>query len=84
MNKSSKALWKYFKKELGKALNVKIKNLIVYEMCDKSKITWHRFVFDNIKDLELFKENGFKTLGYKAYYEDLDSKTPSIYGLYPY
>ena len=72
MNKSSKALWKYFKKELGKALTVKIKNLIVYETRDKSKITWHRFVFDNIKDLEL----------YKAFYEDLDSKMPSNYVLY--
>ena len=83
MNKLCKELWKYFKKELGKALNVKVKNLIVYETCDKSKITWHRFVFDNIKDLELFKENRVKTLEYyKAFYEDLDSKTPSIYGLY--
>ncbi len=72
MNKSSEALWKYFKKELGKVLTFKIKNLIVYETRDKSKITWHRFVFDNIKDLEL----------YKAFYEDLDSKMPSNYVLY--
>jgi hypothetical protein len=66
------------KRQLEKKYNVKIKELITYKLPSNSKTIVGRYVFDNIKDLELLKKE-FKSLQYEPYYEDLDSKTPSLY-----